>query len=329
MGADRITRRVHLATGVTVPYLEQGDPQPAAVLLLHAWVESSACFDRLWQAVPPTLRVFAMDQRGHGDADKPADGYALVNFADDIEAFMDAVGLQSYVEQQVAVQAPHRVDGLVLVGAPRSLRGRPAFADEVDRLTDPVDPTWVEESLTWFPRYHDVPDWYIKDRIRDGLRVPAHVWMARRSHPRLPAYCVREHRPPRAVGAARTRGHRPSRLRRRAFNLGSEQHADLVRFGATVAAGGRSHDLCPRLTTVLRTFWLSQMWNAERDAPLAPMTRTTWSQWSQIAPRGLLCRVNGGVLGEPAMGEDGGHGGHLHYGFIGRHRACNGAGPGR
>jgi pimeloyl-ACP methyl ester carboxylesterase len=71
MGADRITRGVHLATGVTVPYLEQGDPQAAAVLLLHAWVESSACFDRLLQAVPPTLRVFAMDQRGHGDADKP------------------------------------------------------------------------------------------------------------------------------------------------------------------------------------------------------------------------------------------------------------------
>jgi pimeloyl-ACP methyl ester carboxylesterase len=188
MGADRLTRRVHLATGVTVPYLEQGDPEAAAVLLLHAWVESSACFDRLLQVVPPTLRVFAMDQRGHGDADKPADGYALVNFADDVEAFMDAVGLQSavllgsssggYVAQQVAVQVPHRVDGLVLVGAPRSLQGRPAFADEVDRLTDPVDPSWVEESLTWFPRYHDVPDWYIKDRIRDGLRVPAHVWMA-------------------------------------------------------------------------------------------------------------------------------------------------------
>ena len=186
-GADRITRRVRLATGVTVAYLEGGS-QPTAVLLLHAWVESSACFDRLLQEVPPTLRVFAMDQRGHGDADKPAGGYALVNFADDVEAFMDAVGLQSavqlgslsggYVAQQVAVQVPYRVDGLVLVGTPRSLQGRPAFADEVDRLTDPVDPTWVEESLTWFPRYHHVPDWYIKDRIRDGLRVPAHVWMA-------------------------------------------------------------------------------------------------------------------------------------------------------
>jgi pimeloyl-ACP methyl ester carboxylesterase len=188
MEQDRITRRVRLATGVTVPYLEQGDRHAAAVLLLHAWVESSACFDRLLQAVPQTIRVFAMDQRGHGGADKPADGYALANFADDIEAFMDAVGLQSavllgsssggYVAQQVAVQMPCRVDGLVLVGAPRSLRGRPAFAGEVDRLTDPVDPSWVEESLTWFSRYHDVPDWYIKDRIRDGLRVPAHVWMA-------------------------------------------------------------------------------------------------------------------------------------------------------
>ena len=61
---------------------------------------------------------------------------------------------------------------------PGSLQGRPAFADEVDRFTDPVDPTWVEESLTWFPRYHEVPDWYIKDRIHDGARVPAHVWMA-------------------------------------------------------------------------------------------------------------------------------------------------------
>jgi len=188
VGADRITRRVHLGTGITVPYLEQGDPQAAAVLLLHAWVESSACFDRLLLAVPPTLRLFAMDQRGHGDADKPPDGYTLANFANDIEAFMDAVGLQSavllgsssggYVAQQIAIQVPHRVRGLVLVGAPRSLQGRPAFADEVDRLTDPVDPSWVEESLTWFPRYHQVPDWYIKDRIRDGVRVPAHVWMA-------------------------------------------------------------------------------------------------------------------------------------------------------
>jgi pimeloyl-ACP methyl ester carboxylesterase len=188
MAANRSARRIQLGTGLTVPYVEQGDASGTAVLLIHAWVESSACFDRLLSALPSTVHAFAMDQRGHGDADKPADGYALADLAEDVEAFMDAVGLPSavlvgsssggYVAQQLAVSSPHRVDGLVLVGAPRSLLGRPAFADEVDRLTDPIDVAWVEDSLTWYPRYQDVPDWYIADRIRDGLRVPAHVWRA-------------------------------------------------------------------------------------------------------------------------------------------------------
>jgi rifampin ADP-ribosylating transferase len=67
-----------------------------------------------------------MDQRGHGDAGKPATGYDLESLGADIEAFMDAIGLSSavlvgsssggYVAQQVAVHSPARVAGLVLVG---------------------------------------------------------------------------------------------------------------------------------------------------------------------------------------------------------------------
>jgi rifampin ADP-ribosylating transferase len=132
------------------------------------------------------VRATALDQRGHGDADRPRAGYSVAEFADDVVAFMDAVGLTSavllgsssggYVAQQVAVSHPHRVAGLVLVGSPRSLQGRPAFADEVERLTDPIDAVWVRESLTWFPRFHEVPEWYIDDRVRDGAYIPAHVW---------------------------------------------------------------------------------------------------------------------------------------------------------
>jgi rifampin ADP-ribosylating transferase len=127
-----------------------------------------------------------MDQRGHGAADKPEDGYALLDLAGDVVAFLDAVGLTSavllgsssggYVAQQVAVRTPDRVSGLVLVGSPRSLRGRPSFADEVDRLIDPVDRAWVKASLEWFPRFHDIPDWYVEDRVDDGVRMPASVW---------------------------------------------------------------------------------------------------------------------------------------------------------
>jgi len=99
---------------------------------------------------------------------------------------MDAVGLPSavllgsssggYLAQQVAAISPHRVAGLVLVGSPRSLQGRPAFADEVDQLSDPVDEAWIRASLSWFPRFHPVPQWYLEDRVRDGARIPAHVW---------------------------------------------------------------------------------------------------------------------------------------------------------
>jgi pimeloyl-ACP methyl ester carboxylesterase len=30
--------------------------------------------------------------------------------------------------------------------------------------------------LTWFPRFHRVPEWFIEDRVRDGVLIPAHVW---------------------------------------------------------------------------------------------------------------------------------------------------------
>jgi pimeloyl-ACP methyl ester carboxylesterase len=128
----------------------------------------------------------SIDQRGHGAADRPRAGYALAEFADDIVAFMDAVGLSSavllgsssggYVAQQVAVTDPSRVAGLVLVGCPRTLRGRPSFADDVEQLSDPVDAAWVRQSLTWFPRFHQVPESYLEDRVRDGARIPANVW---------------------------------------------------------------------------------------------------------------------------------------------------------
>jgi rifampin ADP-ribosylating transferase len=46
----------------------------------------------------------------------------------------------------------------------------------VDKLTDPQDEDWVRESLTWFPLLHEVPSSFIENRVRDGLRMPAHAW---------------------------------------------------------------------------------------------------------------------------------------------------------
>ena len=181
-----VVRRLELSTGIEIPYVDMGSSVTIPVLLLHAWGESRRAFDRLVALLPGTVRVMAIDQRGHGDADVPMSGFSLADFADDVEAFLDAARLSSvvllgvssggYVAQQVAISAPERVSGLVLVGSPRTLQGRPPFADQVDQLVDPVPESWVRESLAWFPLFHDVPQSYIEDRVRDGARIPAHVW---------------------------------------------------------------------------------------------------------------------------------------------------------
>lgn len=186
MDHEAVRRRAELSTGLTLPYVSVGTSSATPVLLLHAWGESRRSFDRLLPLLPHTVRAMAIDQRGHGAADRPKGAYALADFTDDVVAFMDAVGLPSavllgsssggYVAQQVAVTNPGRVTGLVLVGSPRTLRGRPSFADEVDQLSDPMNAAWVRRSLTWFPRFHRVPESYIEDRVQDGARIPAHVW---------------------------------------------------------------------------------------------------------------------------------------------------------
>ncbi|GGE85732.1 alpha/beta fold hydrolase [Mycetocola zhadangensis] len=181
------TAAAHLSTGVTVPYFEQGQRGEVPLILLHGWGESAAAFDRFLLVLPHRFHVFAFDQRGYGGATKPQDGYTLDDAAADVLAFLDVIGAHSailigsssggYVAQQVAVSRPERVAALVLVGSPLTLSGQAPFA-EVDMLTDPVDPAWVRKSLDWFPLSVPVPAWYLDDRVRDGLRMPARVWKA-------------------------------------------------------------------------------------------------------------------------------------------------------
>ncbi|MDQ3691571.1 MAG: alpha/beta hydrolase, partial [Chloroflexota bacterium] len=186
MVGDLTVGIARLATGVSLPYVEAGERSGVPALFIHAWGESRGSFSRVLPLLPRTIHAFAMDQRGHGDADKPASDYTLADFAEDLGAFQDALGLGpcilvgsssgGYVAQRFAIDEPSRTLGLVLVAAPRSLRGRAPFADDVERLTDPVDQGWVRSSLEWFPLEHAVPSQFLADRIDDGVRMPARVW---------------------------------------------------------------------------------------------------------------------------------------------------------
>jgi pimeloyl-ACP methyl ester carboxylesterase len=168
--------------------VEQGDQSGVAVVFVHALAESWRSFERLLPHLPRSIHAFAMTQRGHRDADLPDSGYGLEKFSADLSAFMDFVGLEAavivgsssggYVAQRFAADHPDRTLGLVLVGAPRSLRDKPGVSellDAVSALSDPIDPVFVREALE-STLFRPVPPAFLEGMIGEGLNVPARVW---------------------------------------------------------------------------------------------------------------------------------------------------------
>ena len=121
--------------------LEEG-PQLPALVLLHGLASAS----HIWNLVAPLLAergysVTALDQRGHGESDKPTSGYdfetIITDDADAIEALRivkPALVGHSWgasVALQYAVTYPERVRSLTLVdGATNQLSQRPGWTRE-------------------------------------------------------------------------------------------------------------------------------------------------------------------------------------------------------
>jgi pimeloyl-ACP methyl ester carboxylesterase len=186
-----VVKSVELRNHVTLPYAEQGDPSGPPVLLLHGFADSWRSFELVLPHLPESIHAFALTQRGHGDASRPATGYGIPDFAADIAAFQDAIHLPaavivghsmgSGVALRFAVDHPERTMGLILVGASPSMGGTAAarqFWDStVSKLTDPVDPALVR-GMTEGLLARPVPPAFLDAAIGDGLKVPALVWKA-------------------------------------------------------------------------------------------------------------------------------------------------------
>lgn len=66
-----------------------------SVLLLHGITSSAQSWVRVGPALADRYRVYALDQRGHGDSIKPSQGaYSLRHTADDALAFIEALSLE-------------------------------------------------------------------------------------------------------------------------------------------------------------------------------------------------------------------------------------------
>ena len=178
-----------LSTGLRVHYAEQGDREGEAIVFLHAFVDSWFSYGRVLPLLSPAYHAFASDQRGHGDSDKPVCCYTANDYAADIDAFMEAVGIEEatlvgdssggLIAQRVALDYPARVSRLVLIGSPTTLVNneiaRELGEETISGLEDPVSPEFAREFvLGTFDQ--PVPEEFLEKAVSQSLKVPARVW---------------------------------------------------------------------------------------------------------------------------------------------------------
>src|SRR3712207_5319713 len=181
-----------LATGVRVHSADQGDPSLSSargepIVFLHGWPDSWYSFSQLLPLLPARYHAYAFDQRGFGDSERPAGGYAMDAFAADGAAFLDAVGVAratlvghswgSFVARRVAETYPERVARLVLIGsAVTPVNEVMLEVQAVARtLADPVSPDFAREfqaSTIHVP----VPEAFFEGIVAESLKLPARLW---------------------------------------------------------------------------------------------------------------------------------------------------------
>ena len=179
---------VLLKTGVRLRYAHQGDENGIPVILLHGYTDSWFSFSQIMPLLDQKYRVYALDQRGHGESDRPVGGYAMQQFAADVVAFMDAKNIKqativghsmgSLVGQHLAAQAPERVKRLVLVATATTVHTNELVQQlqrEINALKDPIPEKFVYDfqiSTAFQPLSND----FFKTVLKESLRLPAHVW---------------------------------------------------------------------------------------------------------------------------------------------------------
>ncbi len=181
-------KTISLSTGVKLEYIEQGNADGIPVILLHGFPDSWRSYEQVLPLLPKSYHVFAISQRGHGNSDRPANGYNMKDFAADIAAFMKALGIPpavivghsmgASITQQFAVSYPELVRGIVLEGAmaaPGEKKDFIEYALVVDQLSDPIDSAMSYEFQA-STLANPISKEYFNVLLEESRKVPAHVW---------------------------------------------------------------------------------------------------------------------------------------------------------
>ena len=142
-----------VAGDLTFHYLQWGERGPP-IIFVHGITANAFCFQAYADELARDHRVFAYDQRGRGDSDKPESGYSMPNHAADLGALIDAWELNrpviaghssgAFIALYFAVHYPEKLSKLVLIDAGASaawktIDEQPAWLTvSINRLGTPV-----------------------------------------------------------------------------------------------------------------------------------------------------------------------------------------------
>jgi pimeloyl-ACP methyl ester carboxylesterase len=91
---DGVRHGYHEVNGFRQHVAEAGDPSADPLLMQHGWPQHWWCWHKVIPALAERYRVICPDLRGHGWSDAPAGDYNKPQFATDLIALLDVLGLE-------------------------------------------------------------------------------------------------------------------------------------------------------------------------------------------------------------------------------------------
>ncbi len=191
---DSLKKTVALPNGVTLAYIEMGDPKGRPVVLIHGYTDNARDWVPMLPYMAKTDRLILVDIRGHGQSSKPECCYSRFDFAYDIKLLLDAIhvaradivghSLGSIIAQTFAEFWPEHTGRVVLIA---STGGPPAgapprrpkfdFAAAIRQLKEPIEAD-SPFMIDWWSSPTPVDPEFLRRERRDAAGIPLRVWWA-------------------------------------------------------------------------------------------------------------------------------------------------------
>jgi non-heme chloroperoxidase len=184
-------KHITLSNGVKLEYAEQGLATGTPVIFIHGFTDSWHSFQSVLPHLPSSVHAYAISLRGHGDSDRPLEGYATADFAADIADFIKQLkigpaiivghSMGGIIAQRLVLDHPQLVKALV-IGSSSPLfvknEGSEGMMAALNSFTTPnVDSSFArqfQESTIVKP----VDKTYVDTLVAESCKVPTHVWKA-------------------------------------------------------------------------------------------------------------------------------------------------------